>query len=129
MQLLMILVNVSIRFPDNCLSYSLKLVVDQVKGKCTQFPLCQPAFSSSKDSQASLSIPAATKPQPDGAGTAAEGRRLYKHHFPFPIWETTQISGSVLPPHLPEQALVAAAQGSLHFMLPANSHCVVTCRN
>lgn len=44
----MILVNVSIRFPDNCLSYSLKLVVDQVKGKCTQFPLCQPAFSSSK---------------------------------------------------------------------------------
>lgn len=76
-----------------------------------------------------LSITAATKPQPDGAGTATEGRRLYQHHFPFPIWKTTQISGSVVAFRLPKQALVAAAQGSLHFMLPANSHYVVTCRS
>lgn len=52
----MILMNVA-RFADNCLSYSLKLVVDQVKGKCTQFPLCQPASSSSKDSHATRISP------------------------------------------------------------------------
>lgn len=90
-----------------------------------------PASSSSKDSHAtSISLHhSCHKTTARRSWDSNRRQETLQAPFSFPNWETSQISGSIMASHPPKQALVAAAQGSLHFMLPANSHCIVTCRN
>lgn len=107
-----------------CPSCSLKPVVDEAKGKCIQSPLRQPACCSQRHP------PALKLPMLQGclnyschktAACQPEGRRLYKDRFTCPISESAQISVCTMAFHLPEQAPLAAAQGSLHFRLLGNS--------
>lgn len=87
----------------------------------------QPETPSSSEAPHATGMSQSQLPQnrslPARAATATEGRRLYKDHFPCPIAETAQISGSAMAFHLPDQAPLDAAQGSLHFRLLGNSQC------
>jgi len=87
--LIIICINFTVRFTDNCLSYSLKWVVDQAEGKCIQFHLHQPACCSQRHPPAvkppcyrHVSITAATKPQP-ASQSCKQDRRQEALQGPF----------------------------------------------
>lgn len=87
--------------------YRLQLVVDHAMDKCLQLPLCLPAAARAALQLRSsprcrhVPAPAATKPPASPRCSSDSRQQSHEEHFPCPVPQLAQISGSTCQGRLP----------------------------